>query len=261
MRFDHRIVVLEGNLRMEKQTHPPFLPHFLRLFFLQALWNYQNLQGTGFLFALAPFLSRQKDKQDEDHAKYHGFFNAHPYMASLAIGATLRREATNPQDRRSIQEFHNALAGPLGLVGDSLFWRTTKPACALLGIFISYIIYGDSLAPLAAAAGFLLVYNVTHLRIRWWGLQRGWELGDNVLAALREPLMVRLLKSATAEGAIILGMATAAIVATAATLSIWALIIMIAGGLWAWLGTQLRLPVTWVVAISVLVLLLGASFL
>ena len=246
---------------MEEQARPPLLPHFLRLFFLQALWNYQNLQGTGFLFALIPFLSKQKDKEDEDHAKYHGFFNAHPYMASLAIGATLRREATSSQDRISIQEYHNTLAGPLGLVGDSLFWRTTKPACALLGILISYIIYGDSLAPIAAVAGFLLVYNVTHFRIRWWGLRRGWELGDNVLAALREPLMVRLLKSATVEGAIFLGMATAAIFATAATLSIWGPTIMVVGGLWAWLGTQLRLPVTWVVAISMLMLLLGASFL
>jgi mannose/fructose/N-acetylgalactosamine-specific phosphotransferase system component IID len=246
---------------MQKQARPPLLPHFFRSFFLQALWNYQNLQGTGYLFALVPFLSKQKDKGDEDHAKYHGFFNAHPYMASLAVGATLRREATAPRDRLSIQEFHNTLAGPLGLVGDSLFWKTKKPACALLGIFISYIIYGDSLAPLVAAGGFLLVYNITHLRIRWWGLRRGWELGENVLVALREPMMVRLLKSTTAEGAIILGMATAVIFATAATLTIWAPTIMVVGGLWAWLGTRMRLPVTWVVSISMLVSLFGACFL
>jgi PTS system mannose-specific IID component len=246
---------------MTDRTRPPLLPHFFRLFFLQAMWNYQNLQGTGLLFSLIPFLRRHRGETAPSAARYHGFFNAHPYMASLAVGATLRRELDAPQDTDSIQEFYKRLAGPLGLVGDSLFWGSAKPAYALFGILISYILYGDSLAPIAAAAGFLIAYNSIHLWMRWWGLKTGWECGDSVLSVLRKPSFARLQPWTLTEGAVFLGLVAGAVCAIGLSMSPWILVAMIAGGLWTWAGTMLRLPATWIVGMALALLLLGGAIL
>jgi PTS system mannose-specific IID component len=246
---------------MTARTRPPLLPHFFRLFFLQAMWNYRNLQGTGFLFSLIPFLRRHRDDTAPSPMRYHGFFNAHPYMASLAVGATLRREQDSPQDIDSIQEFHKTLAGPLGLVGDTLFWGTAKPAYALFGILISYILYGDSLAPISAAAGFLIAYNTVHLWMRWWGLKTGWEYGDAVLNVLGKPSFARLRPWTLTEGAIFLGLVTGAVCATGFSMSPWILVAMIAGGLWTWAGTIFRLSATWIVGLALALLLVGGAIL
>jgi PTS system mannose-specific IID component len=238
-------------------NRPPLLPHFIRLFFLQAMWNYRNLQGTGFLFSLIPFFRRRGDRDKLDPARYHGFYNTHPYMASLAVGATLRRECDHPRDIDSIQEFHKTLAGPLGLVGDNLFWGTAKPAYALFGILISFILYGDKLAPAAAAVGFLTAYNAMHLWMRWWGLKTGWQYGDAVLTVLGKPSFVRLQPWTMAEGAVFLGLVSGAVLAMGFSLSPWIPLAVIAGGLWTWAGTTLRLPATWIVGFGLALLLLG----
>jgi len=246
---------------MPDPPRPPLMPHIVRVFFLQAMWNYQNLQGTGFYFCLIPYLRKQQPGVHLDWARYHAFFNAHPYVASLALGATLRREHDRPRDADAIKEFHQRLAGPLGLVGDLLFWKTAKPAAALFGILVSYLLYGDSLAPLVSAAAFLLSYNVLHLRIRWWGLKKGWELGDTVLSVLGKPPITRELAWATTKGALFLGLVLGAVAATAASLSPWTVISMVAGGLWTWACVALRLSVTWIVASALASLLIGGALL
>jgi len=246
---------------MPDPHRPPLMPHFFRLFFLQAMWNYQNLQGTGFLFALIPYLRKHPPGADQNRERYHGFFNTHPYLASLALGATLRREDSRPRDTDSIQEFQQRLAGPLGLVGDSLFWKTAKPAAALFGMLVSYLLYGDSLSPLVSAVAFLLSYNVLHLKMRWWGLAKGWDLGDMVLTALGKPPITRELAWATTKGSLFLGLVAGAVVAAGASLSPWTLVAIIAGGLWTWAGSTLRLSVTWIVASALALLLIGGAVL
>jgi PTS system mannose-specific IID component len=242
---------------MKPADRPPLLRYMFRLFFLQALWNYRNLQGTGFLFALIPQIKKHVGESGREPIRYHGFFNAHPYLASLAVGATLRREADGSPDQQSIQDFHNRLAGPLGLMGDTLFWGGWKPTCALLGVLISFILLGDSLAPLIAAAAFLLVYNYRHLWIRWWGLKTGYHLGDGVLRALDNRPFPRLQKQVPTEGAILLGLVSGAVLATGTSLSPWAAVTAIAGGLWAWVGNRLRFGAPLVVGIALAVMLVA----
>ena len=240
---------------------PRFFPYFLRLMFLQSLWNYQTLQGNGFLFALIPFLIKKKGNTDNDPARYSGFFNTHPYLASLAVGATLRREVEGSPTRDEIMQFHNTLAGPLGLTGDSIFWSGWKPACALFGVLIGLMLTGASLAPALTVIGFLIAYNIPHFHIRWWGLVTGWELGDQVLTALRKQPIKRLQKLVPIEGAILLGLVVGVTLAAAASLSLTAAVAVVAGGLWSWIGTKLQLPIQWIVVIPLAVVLLMGCFL
>src|SRR4029450_12988160 len=64
------------------------------------------------------------------------YFNAHPYLASVAVGALARAELDGEPPAR-IERFRGALCGPLGSVGDRLVWASLLPACSLaaLGVF------------------------------------------------------------------------------------------------------------------------------
>ena len=44
---------------------------------------------------------------------------------------------------------------------------------------------------MSAVLGFLLVYNVGHVALRWWALQAGWTYGARVAVALHQPLLQR----------------------------------------------------------------------
>lgn len=235
---------------------PYLVPYFFRLMFLQSLWNFQTLQGSGFLFTLIPFLTKKEGIANYNPARYHTFFNTHPYLASLVVGATLRREIDGTPTRDDILQFHNTLAGPLGLTGDSIFWSGWKPACALFGVLIGLMLTGASLAPALTVFGFLIAYNIPHIHMRWWGLVTGWELGDRVLVALRKPLILRLQKLVSIESAILLGLTIGVTLASAASFSTTAVVVAIAGGLWSWIATKLHLPIQWIVAIPLAAILL-----
>jgi PTS system mannose-specific IID component len=252
---------MENILTTNHPQRPPLFRHFIRLFFLQALWNYRNLQGTGFLFSLIPYFDINKKDSNRDLVKYHGFFNTHPYLASLALGATLRREVEGSPDVKSIQDFHCHLSGPLGLIGDTLFWGTSKPNAALLSLLLAFLLYGDSVTPLIAAVGFLFVFNIPHLWMRWWGLVKGWQLGDRVLSALGKPPIIILKTWFPFEGAILLGLVGGAVFAHGFSQFWYAPLIVIGGALWAWMGSKLHFSVPAVAAIPLVILLIAACFL
>ena len=169
-------------------THPPFFGIFWRSFFLQANWNFPRMQGTGFLFCLLPAAKRlfQDPKLRIEFLKRHSrFFNAQPYCASLALGQVLRREmdavqSANPADAVTLEntiQCKDGLCGPLGLLGDQLFWQLLKPLAAALGIMAALILGGiGHKAALAGAGVFLLVFNPLHLWMRWWGLKAGYRM-------------------------------------------------------------------------------------
>src|SRR5258708_39553142 len=54
------------------------------------------------------------------------FFNAHPYLSGLAVGAAARAEHDGaPPDQ--IERLREALCGPLGSLGDRLVWAGWLP--------------------------------------------------------------------------------------------------------------------------------------
>jgi mannose/fructose/N-acetylgalactosamine-specific phosphotransferase system component IID len=116
------------------------------------------------------------------------FFNANPYMSSYAIGAIARLEEehkkTGKPDVRTMDSFRNALIGPLGAIGDQVFWRALKPAITLLGLLF-LVLFEKMESRFIIIAVILLMYNIPHFRIRYKGLQIGYEKGLNVYKYLR----------------------------------------------------------------------------
>ena len=83
-----------------------------------------------------------------------------------------------------ITRLREALCGPLGAIGDRLFWASWLPVCAALGVVL--VAFG---AKAWAAVAFLALYNAVHLVCRVWALRAGWRYGMQVVAALAHPAL------------------------------------------------------------------------
>jgi PTS system mannose-specific IID component len=165
------------------------LAMFFRLLALQGSWNYETLNGTGIGFAIEPALRYLPG--GIDGIAYRGalaresrYFNAHPYLAGVAVGALTRAELDGVEPAR-IERFRTALAGPLGSVGDRLVWASWLPFCSVVAIGV----YGVGGSPMAVVGTFLLLYNVGHFLLRAWGLRIGLSRGLNVASALGNPVL------------------------------------------------------------------------
>src|SRR5439155_603374 len=60
---------------------------------------------------------------------------------------------------------------------------------------------------LPAILGFVVVYNVGHVALRWWALRAGWTYGARVAQALREPLLQRATALSGPAMALVIGAA------------------------------------------------------
>jgi PTS system mannose-specific IID component len=162
---------------------------YFRLLALQGSWNYETLNGTGIGFAIEPALRYLPGGLDGPAyraalARESRYFNAHPYLAGVAIGALARAELEGVEPAR-IERFRTALAGPLGSVGDRLVWASWLPFCSVVAMGV----YGAGRSALAVVGTFLLLYNAGHLLLRAWGLRIGLSRGLNVASALGNPVL------------------------------------------------------------------------
>ena len=164
---------------------------FLRLLAIQGSWNYETLLGNGIGFCMEPALRLlpggiHTPTFKQALSRESRYFNAHPYLASIAVGALARAELDGEPPAR-IERFRTALAGPLGSVGDRLVWAGWLPFCSLA----SLAIFGLGASTLAVVAFFLIAYNVGHFGLRIWGLHTGWTHGLRVATALGNPVLRR----------------------------------------------------------------------
>jgi mannose PTS system EIID component len=161
----------------------------LRLLAVQGSWNYEILLGNGIGFCIEPALRLLPggvggDAYRQALARQSSYFNAHPYLASVAVGALARAELEGEAPER-IERFRTALCGPLGSVGDRLVWAAWLPFCSLIALAA----YGLGARTRTVVLLFLLLYNAGHLALRVWGLQIGWQRGIRVAAALGNPVL------------------------------------------------------------------------
>lgn len=162
---------------------------FLRLLAVQASWNYETLLGNGIGFCVEPALRLLPGGVNGEAyraalARQSQYFNAHPYLTAVAVGALARAELEATPPAR-IERFRTALCGPLGAVGDRLVWASFLPLCS----FTALLVFGLGASALAVVIVFLGLYNAGHLALRWWGLHVGLRDGLQVARSLGHPLL------------------------------------------------------------------------
>jgi len=189
---------------------PRFGRALLRLFAVQGSYNYERMLGLGVGVAEEPLLRGLP--ADGSASPYRAavargahFFNAHPYLAGLAVGAAARAEHDGAP-AELVERLRAALCGPLGSIGDRLVWAGWLPL--LSGLALAAVSLG---AGWAAAVAFLVVYNIGHVALRWWALREGWKHGVRVASALNNPILQR--------GAVLAGPAMACAVGLALPLA------------------------------------------
>ncbi len=161
----------------------------LRMLGIQSAWNYEVLLGTGIGYCIEPALRHLEGgiggrAYREALARESAYFNAHPYMAALAVGALARAELDGESPVR-IERFRTALCGPLGSVGDRLIWAAWLPFCSLVALGA----FGAGAGAATVVILFLTMYNAGHIALRVWGLDTGWRRGLGVASALANPLL------------------------------------------------------------------------
>ena len=158
---------------------------FARSFLIQGSWNYRNMLGAGFAYAMLPVLRRlhtEPAARDASVARHLELFNAHPYLSNVALGAVVRLEAEGA-DADTVRRFKVAVRGPLGGLGDRLVWATWLPGVSLLALTLYWV----GLPGWISVVAFLVVYNVGHVGLRLWafriGLADGREIGGRLATA------------------------------------------------------------------------------
>jgi len=155
-----------------------------RLLMVQSSWNYERMTGVGLGHAAEPLLEDLKaadpNRYAEASVRSAEYFNSHPYLAGLALGALVRAEYDHVPGAQ-IGRLRAALCSPLGALGDQLFWVGMVPAlmgAAMLGL-------AAGLGPWAVVA-VLVLYNVVRLLTGAWALRTGLQYGARVGGAIGE---------------------------------------------------------------------------
>lgn len=176
---------------------------------LQAAFNAETLQGVGFAHAVAPALRRAHGPAaGERLARLAAAFNANPYLAPVAVGAVWRAEGREPPER--IDRFLALVRGPLGALGDALFWAALRPA-----LFVPAALAVAAGAPWWLAAVAVAAFNGVSFAVRWWGARAGLREGLQVGGALGRSWVRRAPGVVRPAGAAAIGLASGLVLAPA----------------------------------------------
>ncbi|HAU4906222.1 TPA: PTS mannose/fructose/sorbose transporter family subunit IID [Aeromonas hydrophila] len=144
-----------------------------RSLLLQASFNYERMQASGWLYGLLPALQKiHTNPKDLSRAmKGHmGFFNTHPFLVTFVMGIVLAMERSK-QNVNSIQSTKIAVGAPLGGIGDAMFWLTLLPICG--GIGADLALQGS----IMGAVVFFLLFNLVHFGLRFGLAHYAYHMG------------------------------------------------------------------------------------
>jgi PTS system mannose-specific IID component len=182
-----------------------FLRAYVRLLFVQASWNYERMTGVGLGHAATPLLEDLESVDPTRHAeamvRSAEYFNSHPYLAGLALGAVVRAEYDQVPGVQ-ISRLRTALTSPLGALGDQFFWVGAVPVA--IGLAVTGVAFG--LGEWAILAS-LFAYGVLRFGTGAWALRTGLSNGARVGAALGSSWLPRLAPIVGYASALIVGIA------------------------------------------------------
>ena len=186
-----------------------------RSVYLQASFNYERMQAGGWLYSILPGLEKiHTDKKDLSASMAHNleFFNTHPFLVNFVMGIVLSLEQ-NKTDIQTIRAVRVAAMGPLGGIGDALFWFTLVPITA--GITANMAIAGNIAAPFI----FLLIFNAVQFGLRYflmhWSYRKGTDAISIMTANAKE-----FTRAASILGIFVVGALTSAMGATSVNIVI-----------------------------------------
>ena len=148
--------------------------------FLQASFNYERMQACGWLWGMLPGLQKiHTNKEDLKASMAHNldFLNTHPFLVTFVMGIVLSLEQ-NKADPATIRSVRISAAGPLGGIGDALFWLTLVPITA--GLTANMAMEGQ----IIGAVLFLIIFNAVQFAVRFGLMYWSYGLGTKAVTLL-----------------------------------------------------------------------------
>ena len=148
--------------------------------FLQASFNYERMQACGWLLGMLPGLQKiHTNKEDLKASMAHNldFLNTHPFLVTFVMGIVLSLEQ-NKADTATIRSVRISAAGPLGGIGDALFWLTLVPITA--GLTANMAMEGQ----IIGAVLFLIIFNAVQFAVRFGLMYWSYGLGTKAVTLL-----------------------------------------------------------------------------
>lgn len=172
---------------------------------LQASFNYERMQAAGWLYCILPGLEKIHGDNKEDLAlsMEHNleFFNTHPFLVTFVMGIVLSLEQQKT-DIGTIRSVRVAAMGPLGGIGDAIFWFTLVPITA--GITANMAINGSIAGPII----FLLIFNGVQFAIRFFLMGWSYKLGSQAIEIMTANAR-EFTRAASMLGVFVIGALTA----------------------------------------------------
>ena len=148
---------------------------------LQGSFNYERMQAAGWLYGILPGLLaiHGEDTEDLKTSMAHNleFFNTHPFLVTFVMGIILSLEQQKA-DIGTIRAVRVAAMGPLGGIGDAIFWFTLVPIAA--GIGSNMAIQGSIAGPIV----FLALFNIVQFAVRFFLMHWSYKLGTVAIEVL-----------------------------------------------------------------------------
>ena len=148
--------------------------------FLQASFNYERMQACGWLWGMLPGLQKihtNKEYLKASMAHNLDFLNTHPFLVTFVMGIVLSLEQ-NKADTATIRSVRISAAGPLGGIGDALFWLTLVPITA--GLTANMAMEGQ----IIGAVLFLIIFNAVQFAVRFGLMYWSYGLGTKAVTLL-----------------------------------------------------------------------------
>ncbi len=150
--------------------------------FLQASFNYERMQACGWLWSMLPGLQKiHTNKEDLKASMAHNldFLNTHPFLVTFVMGIVLSLEQ-NKADTATIRSVRISAAGPMGGIGDAIFWLTLVPITA--GLTANIALEGNILGAIL----FLIIFNAVQFAARYGLLYWSYNLGTKAVTMLTQ---------------------------------------------------------------------------
>ncbi|WP_207229336.1 PTS system mannose/fructose/sorbose family transporter subunit IID [Ktedonosporobacter rubrisoli] len=170
---------------------------------LQWSWNYERMQGLGYVYSMMPIISAvYKNKEDRVAAikRHLAFYNTNPYVSPVVFGATAAMEAQ--KEGEVVDSLKVGLMGPLAGIGDTLTGVLFKPLLSVAAAGIAMT--GGSLGFIGPAIMLLgsVLLIATMIPQFWFGYRQGINVAREVSG---EGTVNKVTELATIMGLIVIG--------------------------------------------------------
>lgn len=180
------------------------------LFYAHACYNYERLQGTGFLHAMSPIINDLYDKEDKENRskalqRHTAFFNSEVRTGSAIVGicASMEERIASGETQladEAMPSIKYGLMGPLAGIGDTFIQAILSPL--LLSLALGLAQSGNVMGPIL----YMLAFVGAIIFLGLFSFNLGYKKGDEaIMRFIESGIINRIIEGASIMGCVVMG--------------------------------------------------------